>query len=309
MNPNELHFNDPFFYEHVYAGSLTKTDKDPYNAALSGLKTATAVTLDHDHHRRRRGYVATFFSKQSTLRQESFLQAQVDKLMQRLQEAYHRGEKVTGIHAFGALTTDIITNYAYGESFGELDVPGLPSPLTRDVRSMLISGHFRRFLPIVAHTMEKLPERWLKWLSPAIGTFIDLVHRMEDICITAREQAKTRAHSTTQKTIFDALTDPSVPPEEQTLLRLKDESILLIFAGLDTTARFLTAALCYMATYPAILAELRKELAGLESTKPTLTQLEALPYLVRNPHTIVELTSYAWTRRRSSTKHFATSAV
>jgi cytochrome P450 len=280
MNPNELHFNDPFFYEQVYAGSTPKTNKDPYNASLSGLKTAAAVTLDHDHHRRRRSYVANFFSKQSTLRRESFLQAKVNKLVQRLQEAYHHGETITAVHAFGALTTDVISHYAYGESFGELDVPGLPSPLTRDVRSMLLTGHFRRFLPVVTQIMEQLPERWLKWLSPAMGTFLDLNHRIEDMSIAASKQISSRAHSEGQKTIFDALTDPSVPPEEQTLLRLKDESILLIFAGLDTTSRFLTAAVCYMATYPYIMTKLRAELKTLNSSQPTLSQLEALPYLV-----------------------------
>jgi cytochrome P450 len=280
MNPNELHFNDPFFYEKVYAGSMPKTDKDSYNASLSGLKTAVAVTLDHDHHRRRRGYVANFFSKQSTLRRESFLQTKVNKLMQRLQEAYHRRETIPAVHAFGALTTDVISHYAYGESFGELDVPGLPSPLTRDVKSMLLTGHFRRFLPVVTQLMEQLPERWLKWLSPAMGTMLDLNHRIEGLSIVASEQTSSRAQSKTQKTIFDALTDPSVPPEEKTLQRLKDESILLIFAGLDTTSRFLTAAACYMATYPEIMVKLRTELKTLKSSQPTLSQLEALPYLV-----------------------------
>jgi cytochrome P450 len=252
MNPNELHFNDPLFYEHVYAGSLPKTNKDSYNAGLTGLQTAVSVTVDHDHHRRRRGYYANFFSKQSTLRREDFIQEKVDKLMQRLHEAYHRRETITAITAFGALTTDVISHYAYGESFGELDVPGMPSPMTRDIKSM--------------------------------STFLDLNHKMESLSIVALQKSDSKASSAAQKTIFEALTDPKIPPEEKTLLRLKEESMLIIGAGLDTTSRFLTCALCYLVTFPHVMAKLRTELKTLENNPPTLSKLEALPYLVRTPH-------------------------
>jgi cytochrome P450 len=292
MNPNELHFNDPLFYESVYAGSLPKTNKDSYNAGLTGLQTAVSVTVDHDHHRRRRGYYANFFSKQSTLRREDFIQEKVDKLMQRLYEAYHRRETITAITAFGALTTDVISHYAYGESFGELDVPGLPSPMTRDIKSMLQTGHFRRFFPSVTGIMEKLPERWLRWLNPDMSTFLDLNHKMERLSVAALERSDSKASSTAQKTIFEALTDPKIPPEEKTLLRLKEESMLIIGAGLDTTSRFLTCALCYLVTFPHVMVKLRAELKTLENNPPTLSQLEALPYLVRYPHprTLADIT-------------------
>jgi cytochrome P450 len=282
LNPNELHFNDPQLYEQVYAGNMTKTNKDPYATGLTGLQTAVAVTLDHDHHRQRRGYYANFFSKKSTLGREEFIQEKVNKLMQRLEEAHRRRETITGITAFGALTTDVISHYAYGESFDALDVPGLPSPLTRDMKCMLQTGHFRRFLPHVTNLMEKLPDRWLKWLSPTMGTFLDLNNRMEALSMAAREKSSTKPSSTTQKTIFDALMDPKIPAEEKTLLRLKDESTLILGAGLDTTSRFLTCAVCYLGSFPNVLSKLRAELKTFGNTQPTLTQLESLPYLVRN---------------------------
>jgi cytochrome P450 len=281
LNPNELHFNDPQFYEQVYAGNMTKTNKDPWATGLTGLQTAVAVTLDHDHHRRRRGYYANFFSKKSTLGREGFIKEKVDKLMQRMQEAHHRRETITGITAFGALTTDVISHYAYGECFDALDVPGMPSPLTRDIKCMLQTGHFRRFLPYVTNLMEKLPDRWLKWLSPAMGTFLDLNTRMEALGIAALEKSYSKTSTTAQQTIFDALMDPQIPAEEKTLLRLKDESTLILGAGLDTTSRFLTCAVCYMCSFPHVLAKLRAELKIFGNMQPTLTQLEALPYLVR----------------------------
>lgn len=58
----------------------------------------------------------------------------------------------------------------------------------------------------------------------------------------------------------------------------------MVTAGLETTARVLTCVVCYLTTYPDILAKLRRELQVLTSTigsKPTWNRLEAVPYLVR----------------------------
>jgi hypothetical protein len=56
---------------------------------------------------------------------------------------------------------DVITHFAYGESFEKLDKPGFPNTLTRDVKSLLLSCHFRRFLPVVTKIMQRLPESWM----------------------------------------------------------------------------------------------------------------------------------------------------
>jgi hypothetical protein len=42
--------------------------------------------------------------------------------------------------------------------------------------------------------------------------------------------------------------------------------------------------LCYLVTFPHVMVKLRAELKTLENNPPTLSQLEALPYLVRYPH-------------------------
>ncbi|KAH7092140.1 benzoate 4-monooxygenase cytochrome P450 [Paraphoma chrysanthemicola] len=259
INPDELHLNDPFFYEHLYAGSGQKRNKDKNNAVLSGTTLALNTTLDHNLHRERRGYIASFFSKQSTQRLEPFIQGQVKKLVEKLRQAHDAGDTIVGIQIFGALTCDIITHYAYGESFGELDKAGFPCQLERDATQLLLSGHFRRFLPAVAGLLQRLPERWITWLNPAVATFFDLERKITDLCHQARQRQDMKV-SNSDRTIFDALTGPNVPEQEKSLARLKDESQLVLFAGLDTTARALTAMVCYMATYPDVLAKLRTEL-------------------------------------------------
>lgn len=156
--PDEVHLNDPHFYDKLYCGIGQKRNKDRNNAVITGAEHSLNVTLDHDHHRLRRSYIASLFTRQATLRLEPLIQSKVDKLVQKLGERHPNGETLVGVQVFGALNTDVITHYAYGESFGELAKSGFLSPLTRDVKSLLLSCHFHRFLPIVAKIMQQLPE-------------------------------------------------------------------------------------------------------------------------------------------------------
>jgi cytochrome P450 len=214
---------------------------------------------------------------------EPVIRAKIDKLVEKLREAHRNGETLIGVQVFGALTTDVISHYAYGESFGELDKPGFPSPLTRDIKSLLISCHFRRFLPWVANGMQRLPQSWLMWLNPAVGSFFDLERKMARLSMNALEQKRSRPDVTQERTVFDALINPEVPLEEQSLDRLREESFLILGAGLDTNSRVLTAIVCYLITYPRILAKLRTELQPLwdsHGAEPSWTQLESVPYLV-----------------------------
>lgn len=111
---------------------------------------------------------------------------------------------------------------------------------------LLLSSHFRRILPFVVKLMRLLPKRAVRWLNPAVGFFFDLEDKITTLCVKALEQRTSDPHVGVDRTIFDALTADNVPPQEKTLSRLKDESILVLFAGLDTAGRFLSAMVCYM---------------------------------------------------------------
>jgi cytochrome P450 len=97
INPDELHFNDPYFYDTIYAGSLKRRNKDKSHAAMAGLANATSVTIDHDLHRQRRGYIANLFSKRSILRLEGLIQAKVDKLVLKLRDAHANKDTLLSI--------------------------------------------------------------------------------------------------------------------------------------------------------------------------------------------------------------------
>jgi cytochrome P450 len=120
-------------------------------------------------------------------------------------------------------------------------------------------------------------------MNPSVKTYLDFDDTMTKYSNDALSKSKEAITSGKAKTLFDALVHPDIPAQEKTLQRLKDESALILFAGLDTTARFLTAAIVYLITYPEVLAKLRDELRPLangQEFKPTWSQLEASPYLV-----------------------------
>ncbi|KAI4952609.1 hypothetical protein J4E91_003081 [Alternaria rosae] len=275
VNPDHLSFNDPFFYTKVYSSGGQKTNKHPELSQIAA--TSVISTKDHDLHRRRRGYIANLFSKMAIFDLENVIQSKVDKLVMRMKQAYSTGETLIGPLMFGSLAVDVISHYAYGESFGDLDKPGFPCELEETVRGALLLSNVRKFFPGIDAVLMRLPTWLITCLSPSIISYLEFEKRITDYSIEALKKSQEEGEPTKPRTVFDALVSPRVPEEEKTLQRLKDEGTLLLFAGVDTTARFLTCIICYLMTYPNILVKLQAELKS--HSTPTLTELEALPYL------------------------------
>jgi hypothetical protein len=209
---------------------------------------------------------------------ESVIQSKVDKLVMHMREACRTGETLIGPLMFGSLAVDVISHYAYGESFGDLDKPGFPCELERDVKGLLLTAHVRRFFPAIDALMMRLPTWLIARISPSIVSYLDFENQITKFSKEALKKSQEGKGLAKPRTLFDALVGPKVPVPEKTLQRLKDEGTLILFAGVDTTARFLTCTMCYLIMYPNILAKLRAELRSYPIS--TCTQLEALPYLV-----------------------------
>ncbi|KAG9194222.1 hypothetical protein G6011_04257 [Alternaria panax] len=223
VNPDELSFNDPFFYEKVYSAGGQKRNKSPTLTTI--LPTSTII----------------------------------------------------GHLMFGSLAVDVISHYAYGESFGDLDKPGFPCELEQDVKGVLMTQHVRKFFPCINAFMVRLPAWLVVRISPSIASYVDFEDRITRYSKSALKESQEEEGSIKPRTLFDALVSSKVPAPEKTLQRLKDESTTILFAGVDTTAQILTCTMCYLITYPDVLAKLRAELQPYVNA--TWTQFEALPYL------------------------------
>ena len=121
INPEELHIDDPDFYDQVYVGSSRRTTKWYWSAKMFGTTNAAVSTTDHDVHRMRRSALNPFFSKQAVVKLEPAIQANIYRLRDRLADFAGTGTPVNMSDAFTCLSADVIGAYAFGEEYGLLD--------------------------------------------------------------------------------------------------------------------------------------------------------------------------------------------
>ena len=181
--------------------------------------------------------------------------------------------------AFAAFTADLISQYSWGVSSGFLDDENFNNNFRQAVNEITLLAHVFRLFPILL-TIEKSIPRWLlKRLRPKVSSILD----MQDM-VAQQSTPQKKPVETSAKTIFEALSDPSVPPKERSPRRLEDEGLSVIIGGSETTARALTLAAFYLYQNKPLIMKLREELRPVmptPTTEASWTQLEQLPYLVR----------------------------
>lgn len=116
-HPCKLHIKDPYFYDEIYASSSRKREKYWKSMAAFGAPSAMFSTIDHDHHRFRRGLLNTFFCKRSVLELSPIMPEQETKLMQRFEQSYKDNNVLELTDAFAAFTADLISQYLWGVSY------------------------------------------------------------------------------------------------------------------------------------------------------------------------------------------------
>lgn len=281
INPREVHIKDPYFYDEVYAPASRRREKDPHFVGIFGFPTSMIATVGHEHHRVRRAMLNNFFSKKSVLALSSVLHEKEEKLMQRLKKAHNNDEVVRLDDAYAALTADVISQYSWGVSSGFLDDDNFKNDIREALNEISEYVHINRFFPILGTIMRALPRGVLARIRPAATAVLD----MQDMVT----QSSTRKSANgAQKTIFDALTDDSVPSKEKSTRRLEDEGLIVVVAGTETTARTLTLASYYIFPDKSLLQRLRAEIQTVMPTpqsEASWSDLEQLPLLVI-PHPI-----------------------
>ncbi len=103
INPQELHVYDPTFFDSVYSGN-GKWAKPPYMVRSMDPGFSAFGTLDHDHHRLRRGALNRFFSKQKVSALQHVVQDLANKLCEKLESYCNTGTPIDFEGAFGDFT-------------------------------------------------------------------------------------------------------------------------------------------------------------------------------------------------------------
>ncbi|KUJ12388.1 cytochrome P450 [Mollisia scopiformis] len=285
ISPYELHIDEPEYYEELYSHHKPR-DKYPFYVNQFELPGSTFGTVSHRLHRRRRAALNPFFSKQQINRLQPMLTHMISKLCSRIDEFEESGQPMGMRPVYMCLTTDIVTLYALNQSWGYLDSEDFAPLWVETIKAVTVAGAVIKQFPWVLPLMRILPRGVVRVMDPGM---IMLLEWQEKI------QANTQAvidgrYKTTQegtelgldKTIFHALLESDLPPEDKLHSRLWQEGQVVVGAGADTTANALTVTHFHILDNPDVQKRLRDELVAAlpdKSASVELRVVEQLPYL------------------------------
>jgi cytochrome P450 len=166
ITPTELHIDDPDYYEHLYSRT-GRRDKYSYFSGRFGYASDSFSTTNHDLHRLRRKSLSPFFSVKKIEEFQPVIRDKVEKFCQKVTQ-YQNGQVFPLSKAWMAMTTDIITEYAFANSYDQLDSPNFRDTLHEALVVVYTTGHFALHFPVVFPILDSLPE-WLVFrVQPAI---------------------------------------------------------------------------------------------------------------------------------------------
>ncbi|WYZ45823.1 hypothetical protein EsH8_IX_000048 [Colletotrichum jinshuiense] len=276
ITPTEIHIDDPEYFDTLYIRS-GRRDKYEYMAGRFGFSTDSFSTSPHELHRVRRKALNPFFAAGKIAEFQPVIEAKVNNLCNKLASSAD-GEVVKIDRAFVALTTDVITQYAFGKSYDHLESPGFEETLYEAFRTIHSAGAFGQHFPVVFKILNLLPVWFVKATQPEIMPLVSLRQSMRDRIKEIRDGAHSDHKDADHANIFYEVINSDIPPSEKTDIRLGDEAQLMVAAGLITTSWALAVAAFQFASDPAFSVRLRKEIADAGSPKEW-HQLEKLPYL------------------------------
>ncbi|PYI07012.1 cytochrome P450 [Aspergillus sclerotiicarbonarius CBS 121057] len=279
INPRELHIKDPYYYDQIYVSGGRKRNKDPHFVPLFSAPLSMITTIDHDHHRYRKGLLSNFFSKKSVADIAPLIQGKVATLTDRFEQAYRDGTTLDLTAAFCALTGDIIFHYTFGESLDFLHDTGFKNDIRGSILELESVNHLNRFVPILIRLFQLFPSGIMTFFKPATAALLgEVTQRSQRALYKSDRQSSDKK----EQSLVEALSSPTVPADERTLARLKEESMILLSGGTESPANALSVAAFHLYNDKAIFRKLREELQPvMRSSGDTipLADLERLPYL------------------------------
>ncbi|KAL6716013.1 hypothetical protein ACLMJK_006975 [Lecanora helva] len=301
INPWEVHFADPDFYDILYSqkSRYSKLDHLKYRF---GIPTSSFDTTEHSHHAFRRAAMNPFFSRQRILQYAPYAQSQVLRLCKRFETEYKGTGKVFCFNdAWATLTTDVINYYSFAQSYNFQDYPDFIAPFTNSIKELAQSLHLVGHFPWVLSLLQSLPEALVGILNPGMVPVFQFQNSITDqIRRIMKEDAEGKTTTTEHKTVFTELLKSDLPKEELSLDRLRSEALSITGGGIDTIKNALVTATYGILSNPEIYKRLREELVAAmpdPNAEPlSIPELEKLPYLNAIVHECLRL-SYGITQR------------
>jgi cytochrome P450 len=119
-------------------------------------------------HRQRRNTINAFFSSASIRRLEPIMKENMGKLLDRMAEAGKKQEILPMHYVLKACTSDIITKYAFGDSFHFLDQDDYATPYMQATDVFHLFNHAMCHFPIVGTLLAIAPLWFIKRFIPGL---------------------------------------------------------------------------------------------------------------------------------------------
>lgn len=214
-------------------------------------------------------------------RLEPEIQVLVQKLCSKLLAQSGDGEVFDITMAYSCFTSDAISGYSFGQSFGFLEQKGWFPNFREPTAAFLQPVFIFRFFPFT-----RMGIALGKYMVDYMPHDQALLVRTLQIDMPARvRQAKADMDAGMKHdrpTIFAELLESDLESKEKGPQRLADEAAAVVGAGTETTSWALTVMTYHLLTKPELLAKLTAELKTVitdPKSLPAWHVLEALPYL------------------------------
>lgn len=213
------------------------------------------------------------------------------------------GKSVNVFRGFRCFALDGIASFCFGTSFEAVDEPDFASSIEHAMHASMPHVPLMKNFPSVKFTIETLPSDLVSLLQPPMKGLMEMrkvctlivLHWPSLTISTPRPQTlkkqvqevlqhpemlKTAPHPT----IFHELLNKEHGHKIPSFTELRDEALLMVFAGTDTSSNTLTLATINVLHNTDIHKRLNAELMEawpVLSNRPRYEDLEGLPYMVR----------------------------
>jgi hypothetical protein len=177
INPNELHIDEPDYYEELYSAHKPR-NKSAFYLNQFQVPGSTFGTADYRLHRVRRAALNPFLSKQTVARLQPMLNFMVEKLCARIEEFRNSGQPMLMRQVYMCLTTDVVTLYTLNHSWNHLDSPDFSPAWVESMKAMAAAGHLMKQFPWLMTVIRTLPRRAVSAIDPGMV----LILEAQDVC-------------------------------------------------------------------------------------------------------------------------------
>ncbi|KAI8961403.1 cytochrome P450 [Daldinia sp. FL1419] len=285
INPDELHCDDPYFSDEIYAGGNRIRDRWQHQLNTGASSPASITffsTVSHELHRLRRAPFGRSFSRQRMLKLEGEVHDYAQKTVDKILRAANKGPFDIK-EAFNCFTADIISQYAFGEPMGFVDQEGWEPNFATWNKYFLERAYLIRYntlirklagIPWIVNFLGDRVKKSSEWMTTIIPKYIN----------TALENPEDG------RVFADVMESDILPEHEKSMYRLSGEGFMLLLAGTETTAGTLTYIVYYLLARPSIYARLIEDLKGVDPFNLKWIDLEQRPYLWAIIHEALRLT-------------------